>query len=427
MSPARVADTASGPAEVTVSHPERTLLVVDDDGSVRHALSITFRELYTVKLAESGPAAVELFRQKPTDVALLDIHMPGMSGLQVLKEIKEIDPSVEVILLTGYETIEYVREAMRLGACEYITKPYIVEDLRASVESAMARRQTTRKTAAYAQQLSQLQNEIHHQQMREELARTRNQIYASIIHDVTSPLTAIAGYCELMQHTVADAEMLESDQLSKLRKQAQLISRNVSNCIDLSRRYLSFLQGTFSTKSQSSINEVFYDLAELLEAYPKVRAKQLIIQPLPMDRLLAMHRTDLLQVLLNLTINALQSSVEHHRVEVFARELEPEGVQGYLQSSAGVHVVKSPEFSHSTPLLAISVQDNGPGIPEHLLSKIFEPYFTTKPPGQGSGLGLAIVQRLVLHAQGALHLRSRPGEGSTFTLCIPLEQPNVTR
>ncbi len=424
MTPARTVDTASGASTSPISHPEPTLLVVDDDGSVRHALSITFRDLYNVKLAESGPDAVELFRRYPVDVALLDIHMPGMSGLQVLKQIKEIDPSVEVILLTGYETIEYVREAMRLGACEYITKPYIVEDLRASVEAAMARRETSRKTAAYAQQLTQLQNEIHHQQMREELARTRNQIYASIIHDVTSPLTAIAGYCELMQHTVANAEMLEADQLTKVRKQAQLISRNVANCIDLSRRYLGFLEGSTNAKSQSSVNEVFYDLAELLEAYPKVRAKQLVIQPMAADRQLAMHRTDLLQVLLNLTINALQSAVEYHRVQVSARELEPEGVHGYLQNGPGIHVIKSPEFDESVPLLAISVQDNGPGIVEHLLSKIFEPYFTTKPPGQGSGLGLAIVQRLVLHAQGAIHLSSRPGEGSTFTVCIPLEQPH---
>jgi signal transduction histidine kinase len=307
-----------------------------------------------------------------------------MSGLQVLKQIKEIDPAVEVILLTGYETIEYVREAMRLGACEYITKPYIVDDLRASVPERDGPRQTSRKTAAYAQQLDQLQNEIHHQQMREELARTRNQIYASIIHDVTSPLTAIAGYCELMQHTVANAEMLEADQLSKVRKQAQLISRNVANCIDLSRRYLGFLEGSFSTKSQSSVNEVFYDLAELLEAYPKVRAKQLIIQPIPADRQVAMHRTDLLQVLLNLTINALQSAVEYHRVEVSARELETEGIQGYLQNGPGVHVLKSPGFNESVPLLAISVQDNGPAYPSICFRKSSNPISPQNRPAKAA-------------------------------------------
>jgi len=402
------------------------LLVVDDDCSVREALNITFRGTYSVKLAESGPSAVQMFRDERADVALLDIRMPGMSGLDVLKELKQIDPAVEVILLTGYESVEYIREAMRLGACEYISKPYIVDDLRASVEIAMARRETSKKTAGYAQRLAQLQNEIHHQQMREELARTRNQIYASIIHDVTSPLTTIAGYCELIQNSVIHAETLEADQLATLRRQAQLMTRNVSNCIDLSRRYLSFLEGTFDPNAQTSVNEVFYDLGELLEAYPKVRAKELVIRSLEKDRILAMHRTDLLQVLLNLTINALQCSVEHHRVEVSGRQLPHDAVSRFSQVAVGSHFIAGPEFNPSHELFAVSVQDNGPGIPERLLSKIFEAYFTTKPPGQGTGLGLAIVQRLVAHAGGALHVHSRPGEGTAFTVLIPLQESSET-
>ena len=83
--------------------------------------------------------------------------MPGMSGLDVLKQIKTLDPDVEVILLTGYETVEYIREAMRLGACDYITKPYHVETLRAAVDNAMERREISRKTAAYDKKLVQLQ------------------------------------------------------------------------------------------------------------------------------------------------------------------------------------------------------------------------------------------------------------------------------
>ena len=70
--------------------------------------------------------------------------------------------------------------------------------------------------------------------------------------------------------------------------------------------------------------------------------------------------------------------------------------------------------------VALRVSDNGPGIPEHLLDRIFEPYFTTKAPGKGTGLGLAIVRRLVLQARGAIHLFSHPGEGTVFTVYVPL-------
>src|SRR5207237_1131135 len=124
-----------------------------------------------VKMAESGRQALDFFQEEKSDVVLLDIRMPEMNGIQALSELKKIDGEVEVILLTAYESLEYVREALRLGAFGYLTKPYEVENLRATVESAMQRRESSRKSANYAKRLTQLQNEIHHQQMREELAR----------------------------------------------------------------------------------------------------------------------------------------------------------------------------------------------------------------------------------------------------------------
>jgi signal transduction histidine kinase len=76
-------------------------------------------------------------------------------------------------------------------------------------------------------------------------------------------------------------------------------------------------------------------------------------------------------------------------------------------------------FENAAPLLAIAVRDNGPGIPPELLPRIFQQHFTTKPEGQGTGLGLSIVQRLIKQAKGALHVRTRPGEGTTFTVYLP--------
>jgi len=401
-----------------VAHPDRTLLVVDDDPSVRHALWITFRELYQVKLADSGRKALDLFTDRPADVVVLDIRMPEMDGLEVLKKIKLLDPAAEVILLSAYESVEYVREALRLGASEYITKPYQVNGVRAAVETAMGHRAASRKTAAYDQHLARLQNEVHGQQMREELARTRNEIYASIIHDINGPLTVIAGYVELMQHTIAYGETLNEDQLGTVRQQAQSIARQVSNCIELSRRYLGFLEGKASAKSLVGIKEIFYDVAELLKAHPQARPNELIIHSCESDVTAVINNTDLLQILLNLTINALQCSPTVHRVELYAKVF-PNGLK-LDPGTAGAHLLRAPEFRDDLPLAALSVQDNGPGIPQHLLAKIFEPYFTTKPPGQGSGLGLAIVRRLILLANGAVHVYSHPGEGTVFTIYVPL-------
>jgi signal transduction histidine kinase len=76
-------------------------------------------------------------------------------------------------------------------------------------------------------------------------------------------------------------------------------------------------------------------------------------------------------------------------------------------------------FHNVHPLVRLSVRDNGPGIPEQVLPKIFQPYFTTKGPRQGTGLGLNIVQRLVKEGGGAFHVRTRVGEGTTFSIYIP--------
>jgi len=418
----RSADAVAGSGPLASGQADRCLLVVDDDLSVRQALWIIFRERYAVRLAESGPKALELFREQPPDVVLLDIRMPGMDGLAVLKALKAADPDVEVILLSGFETVHYLREAMRLGASEYITKPYVVEDLRHSVENAMGRREASRKTAAYARRLRQLEELVQHQQVREELARTRNEIYGSIIHDINGPLTVMAGYIELMQLSIQHAEALESDQIKVLRQQTEAVGRQVANCIDLSRRYLGFLEGQMARQAGASINEVFYDLAELLKGHPQVRADRLVVRPFEGDLTPAIHRTDLLQILLNLTVNALQAGSENVRIELEARLCEPGAAAVFSQAAPGVHFLPSEQFDPMDKILAISVRDNGPGIAPHLLSRIFEPYFTTKPFGRSAGLGLSIVRRLVTHARGAVHVYSHQGEGTVFTVCVPVDQ-----
>ncbi|TAK98289.1 MAG: HAMP domain-containing histidine kinase, partial [Verrucomicrobia bacterium] len=76
-------------------------------------------------------------------------------------------------------------------------------------------------------------------------------------------------------------------------------------------------------------------------------------------------------------------------------------------------------FRNDPPLVSLSVTDDGPGIPPEIVPKIFQAYFTTKGPRQGTGLGLNIVQRLVQEGGGALHLQTRPGAGSTFTVYLP--------
>jgi signal transduction histidine kinase len=132
-----------------------------------------------------------------------------------------------------------------------------------------------------------------------------------------------------------------------------------------------------------------------------------------------MNGTDLIQVLLNLTVNAFQSTPQAHTVEIEGCLLPQPLDLTVFKDGPQDRLLNVENFDNTHPLLMMSVRDTGPGIPTETLPKIFEAGFSTKGPRQGTGLGLNIVQRLVKEAKGALHVHTRPGEGTTFTVYLP--------
>ncbi len=396
----------------------RTLLIVDDDASVREALSFLFRGEYNLLSAENGSAAIELVRRHIIDVAILDIRMPGLSGIETLGELKKIEPTIEVIILTAYEAIDTARQALRLGACDYLSKPFEVETMRAAVANAVERRDVSNEIQAHNKKLVELQDEIHNQQLREELARTRTDIYASILHDINGPLTIISGFIDIITDQLADLDFVGGTDLEMVKKHLDAIMRQVNNCIQISRRYLGFLQSRSGTNSQVGINQILADLGQLLQVHPQSRSHTLVIQPLPQDVSARINGTDLIQILLNLTINALQCTPQPHTVELSGILLRE--TPQLDEVDADDLLINAKTLRHPGPLVALSVTDNGPGIARDMLGRIFEPYFTTKPLGQGTGLGLSIVRRLIEQSHGAIRLHSKVGEGTTFTVYLPV-------
>jgi DNA-binding NtrC family response regulator len=119
--------------------PKQTLLVVDDEEGPRRSVKIIFKDDFTVLMASEGQQALEFVRAQPVAIAILDILMPGISGVELLKRIKEISPRTEIIMLTAYETLETARQALRYGACDYLNKPFDVATLRTAVDRAAAK------------------------------------------------------------------------------------------------------------------------------------------------------------------------------------------------------------------------------------------------------------------------------------------------
>ena len=118
---------------------KHTVLVVDDTPMILHVFKRILREeRYAVLTASSGKEALELVRQKSVELVILDLKLPDMSGIEILRRIKRLRDNVEVIVITGYGTMKTVRAAMRLGAYDYITKPFDDNYIKAVVENALS-------------------------------------------------------------------------------------------------------------------------------------------------------------------------------------------------------------------------------------------------------------------------------------------------
>jgi DNA-binding NtrC family response regulator len=134
--------SARGPASLVSarSDPRPVVLVVDDEPGVRASVKMVLDGVCIVLEASDGPAALEAVRSGDVDVCLLDVRLPGMEGIEVLERLKRLDAGLEVVLVTAVRTVRTAVEAMKLGAYDYLTKPFAVEDLRSVVNRALERR-----------------------------------------------------------------------------------------------------------------------------------------------------------------------------------------------------------------------------------------------------------------------------------------------
>ena len=128
----------------------QTILIVDDDKSIRYSLKRMMEEHYSILTAQNGEEALNQVRENPPDLVIMDIKMPGRNGIEVLKEIKSIDPKSLVIIMTAYGTTETAIEAMKYGAFDYILKPFPIPRMRALVEKAISLRKLMKEEVSYA-------------------------------------------------------------------------------------------------------------------------------------------------------------------------------------------------------------------------------------------------------------------------------------
>lgn len=143
--------------------PGANILVVDDEGAIRYSISRTLQRVgYQVSQAANGEQALESLRQDRFDVVLADIRMPGLTGTEMLRRIREHASDAIVILMTGYASLETAIEALRLGASDYLIKPCSSEELRSSVARGVERAGSQRRRQGLLEALRGNLDELIH-------------------------------------------------------------------------------------------------------------------------------------------------------------------------------------------------------------------------------------------------------------------------
>lgn len=219
------------------------------------------------------------------------------------------------------------------------------------------------------------------------------ELSAGIAHEINNPIAIIAQETEWAGHLVGEAEKNSAADFSEIRDSLREIRAQVDRCKNITHKLLDFARKREPVLQEVDVARLIDDMARLVDkeaAYKNVSLARNMAQDLPL------LRTDsplLRQVVLNLMTNALQAVDRGGAIEVAAEADQDE--------------------------VRIRVSDNGPGIAPENMDKIFNPFFTTKPPGQGTGLGLSLCHNLVNGMGGRIRVKSQPGNGAVFTVHLP--------
>lgn len=139
---------------------EGRLLIVDDELGPRESLRMILKDKYELSLAEDGRKALDLVTAENFDLVLMDIKMPRMTGIEALQAIKAVRQDVEVLILTGYGSLDTAIRAMRYGAYDYVAKPFDKDDILRLVEKGLMRRRNAIQLAAHREEIERLTGEV---------------------------------------------------------------------------------------------------------------------------------------------------------------------------------------------------------------------------------------------------------------------------
>jgi signal transduction histidine kinase len=402
-----------------INTPSRTILIVDDEKDIADLLStIVEKQGHKAIACMSGETALERLKKGGVDLLITDMKMPRMSGLELIRLTRQADKDVEIILITGYGTMDMFLEVIREGVSDFILKPIDMDQLIHSVNRVLEKRDMSENLIARTQQL-----------LRAEKMATVGVLSTGIAHEINNPTTFIRTNLQLMSEYIkrmeprfenlGDPKNAESvkniiltefpDMIRDALKGTERIQKIVSGI----KHYAHM--GSDSFDEDVDIREVIAQTINLVRT--KLRKDIVITENYLNIKEIKGHFSKLEQVFVNLLINAADAINDKMVKHKAAGDRE---YRGLIDVSATVIDGDDFEGERTPDYLILTFFDNGGGIPDTKINRVFDPFFTTKPVGVGTGLGLYICHEIIKQHGGEITVQSDPDEGTAFIIRLPV-------
>ena len=375
---------------------EVTILLVEDEEIIRLMFQQTFESWgFKVDVAENGKDALEMCHQKKYQIVVTDLNMPVMDGMELLKRLKSKWPNIEVIVITGYATIESAIEAMKLGAYDFILKPVNFDH----VQFTMNKCYSKIRAEAENQELRQANMQLL------ELNEMKDKFLYITNHEIRTPLTIIKGYIDVLKNLVQNPD----EELSETMEILDETTEELNELVDRMHLLEALEHGKIMAKNE--LVDLKIVLTKVYREVAKLFKQRQIELKVVVDKKPLFIRGDYRQIQLvmrELLQNALKFTPDRGNVMV---RLELRNDKVYY-----------------------SVKDSGIGIPFDKQKVIFDRFYeiqevvnhkTSKDEfmGGGLGIGLSMVKEIINTMNGDIELISEPRQGSLFKIILPITQP----
>jgi len=372
--------------------------VVDDEPKICQLIEqiLTTRNC-TVRIAHDGLEGLAQFKHQPADVVITDIKMPKLTGFELLRELKHLDPLINIVVITAYPSIEGAVEAMKYGACDFITKPFDIAQIQAILYRCQQRVSLSRQLRHAGEGMLKLE-ELNRRLA--ELNDLKSQFLAVLSHEINTPLCLMSEWVYLLSDGTLG--QLSSDQqhaVSVLSGAYERLHRLLQQLIDLMHGHEIILR-----RQAVSVQELVQKALDVVK--PKAEARgitvtcQLPEAGVPVD----CDRERCVAAFEYLLDNAVKFNHEQGRIEV--------------------------TLTATPDTVDVHIHDTGIGIPEGELDKVFLPFYQIdrrlNRAYEGAGIGLALAKRYIELHGGQLQLSSTVSAGTTVVVSLPKPASVVT-